>query len=81
MTPEQYAELVSERWVPENDGEMCWRLRTSKMPLDDDDLRLVKKLFDVGERASVYDLYRLNLLCHQAIGWVRAKGPPVNSNL
>ncbi len=75
MTPQEYEELVSEVWTPEDDGEMCWRLRTSGMPLSAEDTRLVIRLFDIGERASVYDLHRLNLLCHQAVGWCRAKDP------
>ncbi len=65
-------ELDAETWDATNDGEMCWRIRESGLPLSDEDARLVRKLFDVGEKASVYDLYRLNMLCHQAIGWRKA---------
>jgi hypothetical protein len=67
-------ELFTEVWHSTNDVEMCWRIRTSGLPLDEDDTRLVARLYDqVDTRASVYDLYRLNMLCHQAVGWVRAR--------
>lgn len=59
-------------WNSENDMEMCWRIRESGMPLDEDDARLVRHLFDECETSpSVYDLHRLNMLCHQAIGYVK----------
>lgn len=61
-------------WDSTNDLEMCWRIRESGMPLDEDDARLVAHLFDECDtRASVYDLHRLNMLCHQAIGYLKAK--------
>lgn len=67
------SDLDRECWDSTNDGEMCWRIRSSGMPLDEDDARLVRRLFDAcDQQASVYDLHRLNMLCHQAIGWRKA---------
>lgn len=66
--------LDDAHWNTTDDGEMCWRLRASGYPLDAEDAALVERLYDnVGTRASVYDLYRLNMLCQQAVGWCRAR--------
>ena len=62
----------TDTWNSSNDGEMCWFIRGSGLALDDDDARLVRRLFDEHDTiASVYDLHRLNMLCQQAIGWMK----------
>lgn len=76
MTFAEYIELTRDVWNTIDDGEMCWRLRKSGYPLNYEDRHLIAKLFDDGERASVYDLHRLNMLCQQAVGWMRAQPAP-----
>lgn len=67
------SDLMNECWHDTNDAEMCYRIRASKMPLSLEDARLVARLFDqVESNPSIYDLHRLNLLCHQAIGYMKA---------
>lgn len=67
-------ELLAESWGDTNDAEMCWRIRASGLPLSAEDERLVRRLYDEHDnRESVYDLHRLNVLCHQAIGWAKGE--------
>jgi hypothetical protein len=63
---------ATETWNASNGYEMARFVAASGLALDDDDTRLVRRLFDEHDTiASVYDLHRLNMLCQQAIGWAK----------
>lgn len=65
-------------WNNHNDAEMCFIVRTSGIQLDDDDARMIRRIYDEcntwDQASSVYELMRLNNLVNQAIGWCKAKG-------
>lgn len=61
-----------ESWNSTNAMEMSHIVSLSGLELDEADERLVAKHDDGDDRASVYDLHRLNVLCYQAIGWSKA---------
>lgn len=49
-------------------------IEESGMVLTGEEVRLLDKATDPNNyRISVYDLFSINLMCQQAIGWKRAK--------
>lgn len=61
-------------WDSHNDYDMCLIVRTSGLQLDDDDARMIRRIFDDCNTSNVYELMRLNNLVNQAIGWCKANG-------
>lgn len=55
-------------WNSADPFSMKQVIDTCGMPLEDDELRLIRKLTEGYGIASVYDLHEMNVLCFMSVG-------------